>query len=77
MDSDELTTEQARQMNVSLFRVANYLHRSSSGWKNGDFPRAIDSTSYAKRAYDAVCSLGVELHYVSCKSRVGKTRKEK
>jgi hypothetical protein len=76
MDSDDLTTEQARQMHESLFRLANYLHRLVSRMEKRGFPPNDRLYQHAKRAYDAVCSLGVELHYLSCKSGVGKNTKE-
>jgi hypothetical protein len=40
------------------------------------FPPNDRLYQHAKRAYDAVCSLGVELHYLSCKSGVGKNTKD-
>jgi hypothetical protein len=77
MNSDELTTEQATQMPSRYFGSRIPCIESSSGWKNRDSPRTVDANQYAIRAYDAVCSFGVDRPYLSCKSRVGKTRKEK
>ena len=75
MDSEELTTEQARQMNESLFRVANYLHRSSSGWKNGDFPRTIDSIGM--RSAPMTPSAALEWNSTTSRARAGSARPEK
>jgi hypothetical protein len=76
MDSDELTTEQAGQKHESLFRLANYLHRVVKRMENWGFPPNDRLYEHAKRAYDAVCSLRVELRYISYTGGVGKTRKE-
>jgi hypothetical protein len=75
MDSDDLTAEQATKMHESLFRLANYLRRVVARMEKRGFPPDDRLYQHAKRAYDAVCSLGVELHYLSCKSGVGKRPK--
>jgi hypothetical protein len=66
MDSDDLTTDQARKMHQSLFRLANYLHRLVARMEKQGFPPSDRLYQYTKKAYDAVCSLCVELHYLSC-----------
>ena len=76
MDSNDLTTEQAGTMRESLFGLANYLHRVVTRMEKRGFPPDDRLYQHAKRAYDAVCSLGMELHYLSCKRGVGKPRKE-
>lgn len=76
MDSTDLTCDQCRQMHKSLFRLANYLARLVKRMEKKGFP--LDDKLYreARRAYDSVCSLMVELHYMGCESGVWKeTRK--
>ena len=76
MESDALTTEQARRIHESLFRLANYLHRLVARMEKCGFPPNDRLYEHAKRAYDAICSLCVEAHYLSCKSDVGKARND-
>jgi hypothetical protein len=76
MDGDDLTTEQARKMHQSLFRLANYLHRLVARMEKRGFPPSDRLYQHTKKAYDAVCSLCVELHYRSCESGVGRPRKD-
>jgi hypothetical protein len=73
MDSDKLTTEQAGQMHKSLFRLANYLSRVVKRMERTGFPPNDPLFKSARRAYDGVCSFCMDLHYLSCKSGVGKT----
>jgi hypothetical protein len=72
MDSSNLTTEQADQMHKSLFRLANYLSRVVRRMERTGFPPHDPLFKSASRAYDAVCSLCMDLHYMSCKSGVGR-----
>jgi hypothetical protein len=72
MDSDELTTEQADRIHKSLFRLANYLSRVVKRMERTGFPPDDPLFKSARRAYDAVCSFCMDLHYLSCKSGVGK-----
>jgi hypothetical protein len=76
MDSDKLTTEQAEQMHKSLFRLANYLCRVVKRMERTRFPPDDPLFKSARRAYDAVCSFCVDLHYLSCKSGVGRAPKQ-
>jgi hypothetical protein len=72
MDSDDLTTEQAGHMHKSLFRLANYLSRVVKRMERRGFPPNDPLLKSARRAYDAVCSFCVDLHYLSCESGVGR-----
>jgi hypothetical protein len=76
MDSDKLTTEQAGKMHKSLFRLANYLSRVVKRMERTGFPPNDPLFKSARRAYDAVCSFCVDLHYLSCKSGVGKAARQ-
>lgn len=77
MDSDELTTEQARQMHKSLFRLANYLIRVVKRMERTGFPPNDPLFKSARRAYDGVCTFCMDLHYHSCKSGVGRSPKKR
>jgi hypothetical protein len=76
MDSGDLTTEQARAMHRSLFRLANYLSRVVRRMEQAGFPPDDHLFQTTKRAYDAICTLCMELHYLSCKSGVGRAPKD-
>jgi hypothetical protein len=76
MDSDKLTTEQAGRMHKSLFRLANYLCRVVKRMERTRFPPDDPLFKSARRAYDAVCSFCMDLHYLSCKSGVARKPKE-
>jgi hypothetical protein len=66
MDSDELTTEQAAQMHRSLFRLANYLNRVVKRMERTGFPPNDPIFLSARRAYDAISTFCMDLHYLSC-----------
>jgi hypothetical protein len=76
MDSDKLTTEQAGQMRQSLFRLTNYLSRVVTRMEQTGFPPNDPLFKSARRAYHAVCSFYMDLHYHSCKSGVGKAARQ-
>jgi hypothetical protein len=76
MDSSNLTMEQAAQMHKSLFRLANYLSRMVKRMERTGFPPNDPLFKSASRAYDAVCSVCMDLHYLSCKSGVGRPPNE-
>jgi hypothetical protein len=76
MDGTDLTTEQARKMHQSLFRLANYLSRVVRRMEQTGFPPDDHLYQTTKRAYDAVCTLCMELHYLSCKSGVARPPKD-
>ena len=72
MDSDKLTTKQADQMRRSLYRLANYLSRIVTRMERTRFPPDDPLYKSARRAYDAVGSLYMDLHYLSCESGVSR-----
>jgi hypothetical protein len=71
MNSADLTCDQCRAMHKSLFRLANYLSRVVKRMEKTGFPPDDPLYRSARRAYDSVCSLCMELHYLGCKSGVG------
>jgi hypothetical protein len=75
MDSGDISKEQADQMHQSLFKLANYLHRMTNRMERRGFPPGDPLYRHVKVAYDAVCSLCVELHYMSC-GGVGRPERE-
>jgi hypothetical protein len=77
MNSDDLTTEQATRMHESLFKLANYLSRTVKRMERVGFPPDDPLMKSARRAYDAVSSLYMDLHYRSCKSGVGPPKKRR
>ena len=76
MDSGDLTTHQADQMHKSMFPLVNYLSRTVKRMERTGFPPNDPLFTSARRAYDEVRSLTVELHYLSCKSGVSRPAKE-
>jgi hypothetical protein len=66
MGSGDITKEQADQMRRSLFRLTHYLRWLTSRMERRGFPTHDPLYQHAKKAYDAVCSLYMELHYMSC-----------
>ena len=68
MDSNDLTTDQAEKMHKAIFPLVNYLGRMVKRMERAGFPPNDSLFNSARRAYDDVRSLTVELHYLSCKS---------
>ena len=75
MDSNDLTTEQAATMHKSLFRLANYLSRIVKRMEKTGFPPSDPLYQSAKRAYDAVCSLYMDLQLSVVQNRRRQTTK--
>lgn len=72
MNSEQLTCEQCRQLHAKLFPLANYLCRVKKRMEKRGFPTADPLYVRTKEAYDAVCCLQMELHYMSCQTGVGR-----
>ena len=73
MDSSDITTERAEQIQRSLFRLHNYLCRLTRRMERGGFPPTDPLFQATTRAYDAVNALS---HYMACKSGVYRPRRE-
>lgn len=76
MDSSNLTCDQCRQMHASLLPLANYLSRIVKRMERRGFSPNDSLFVSTKRAYDDVCSLMMELHYMGCESGVGVARRK-
>ena len=72
MDTDDLTTDQARQLHERIRPMLAYLYKLRGRMEQRGFPRDDELRQLVERAYDSVHRLSVELHYLSCKSGVGR-----
>jgi hypothetical protein len=68
MDSSNLTAEQAEQIHRSLCKLSHYLYRLTDRMQRTGFPPSDPLFQKARRAYDAINALSVELYEMSCKS---------
>ncbi len=75
MDSRAITPEQAVAINTSLYRSLNYLGRLRARMVKVGFPPDDDLLQLVDQAYNAVHSLSVRTHYLSCKTGVAMERK--
>ena len=64
-------------MHESLFRLVNYLSRVVKRMERTGFPPNDPIFTSARRAYDAVSTFCMDLHYLSCKSGVGKSARKR
>jgi hypothetical protein len=72
MDSQQLTTRQAETMRNALIPHVRYLYRMQIRMEKTGFPPSDELFQATRRAYDAAQELCMKLHYLSCKSGVGK-----
>jgi len=71
MDSTKLKAWQARLMYTTLRPALGYLHRMRERMDRRGFPPNDKLLKLTVAAYNAIHSLPVELHYMSCASGVG------
>ena len=76
MDSHDLSTEQCEIMGDRLGPYLRYLHRVKRRMEARGFPMTDELFQATNAAYDAAHGLTVSLHYLSCKSGVGRPAKE-
>lgn len=71
MNSDDLTTTQAKRLALKTNPMQGYLFKLWRRLERRGFP--IDDPLYlkVKASYEALHQLNVELHYMSCSSGVG------
>jgi hypothetical protein len=69
--SDDLTTEQAKQMGVVVGRHLNYLGRLQKRMQRVGFPHDDQLVVAVNKAFDATHALNVRLHYLGVASGVG------
>jgi hypothetical protein len=72
MDSSNLATWQAKALHAALRPALGFLHRLRERMEKRGFPLNDKLLRLTATAYDALHSLFVELHYMSCKSGVGR-----
>jgi hypothetical protein len=77
MDSRDLSTEQCEIMGDRLGPYLRYLHRVKRRMEARGFPMTDDLFQATNAAYDAAHGLTVSLHYLSCKSGVGRPARSK
>jgi hypothetical protein len=76
MTRDDLTTEQAATLNKSIRKHLAYLIRLRTRMEKAGFSLTDALLQSVTAAYNATYHLSVELHYLSCKSGVGRAPKE-
>jgi hypothetical protein len=76
MDIHSLTPDQAAKMYKAIWPALNYLTRLRARMEKKGFPPGDRHFQLVNQASDAVHRLSIELHYLSCKSGVGRTENE-
>jgi hypothetical protein len=74
MDSRQLTTDQAKQLFAQLQPKVRYLHALRRRIEQRHFPPDDELRQAVQRACDAMQSLYMQVHYLSCDSGVGRKR---
>lgn len=72
MDGNQLTTAQARQLHAHLAPMLGYLNKLRSRMDENGFPRDDRLLLKITEARDAMHGLCVRVHYMTCKTGVGK-----
>ena len=74
MDSGDLTREQVEKVRDVLTPHVRYLHKLITRMDRRGFPLDDELYQAVLKAYDAMRSVYTTLHYLSCKSGVGRKR---
>lgn len=74
MQADDLTREQARALKNKLQPMLSYLGRLKDRMRRKGFVADDRLLAAVCRAEDAVHALSVEVHYLVCGDRVGRSR---
>ena len=72
MDHNQITTSQARQLHAKLAPMLRYLNRLRSRMDVNSFPRDDQLLLKVTVARDALHKVCVEMHYMTCKTGVGR-----
>jgi len=72
MNSSKLTTAQAARLHRALYPHLNYLCRLRRRMELIGFPSGDPLFVLVSPAYDSLQRLSVEVHYMSCRSGVGR-----
>ena len=75
MDSTRIKPWQAKLMHATLRPALGYLYRLREHMERRGFPPNDKLLKLTIAAYNAIHSLTVELHYMSCESGVGRETK--
>jgi hypothetical protein len=76
VDSGDLTIAQAEKRRDALIPHLRYLFKMKQRMERTGFPPNDDLYRQTVAAYDAAQSLTMTLHYLSCKSGVGRAPRE-
>jgi hypothetical protein len=76
MDSSQITTEQAEKIKDAIGPAFGYLSRPVQRIERRGFPPDDKLFQLASAAYDRMHHLWGDLHYRSCRSGVGRARKD-
>lgn len=76
MEQKTLKTWQAERISKALYPGMNYLIRLRERMVRVGFIPSDKLYQLVNKAYDAMHSLSVEMHYQSCKRGVGRPEKE-
>jgi hypothetical protein len=74
--SDDLTTEQARQIGAVVGRYLNYLGRLRDRMQRRGFRHDDPIVVSVTKAWNETHELSVRLHYLSCSSGVGRPARQ-
>jgi hypothetical protein len=72
MTRDDIKTEQGAAMYKAVWPMLNYLTRLLQRMERVGFPRNDPLYQSVKKAREAVLSLSIDLHYMSCSGGVGR-----
>lgn len=76
MDSRTIKPEHARQIADKVGEMLGYLSRLSARMDKTGWPPDDKLRQLVSRAWEAVHALRIETHYLSCKSGVGRERRD-
>jgi len=74
MTSDDLTKQQAVAINDKVRPMLNYLYRLRTRMEQQAFPQDDALMAAVCRAYDAMHTLNVHSHYLTCGQWIGQKR---
>ena len=72
MNSQSLTPDQADRIRREIGKSLNYLYRLRQRMEEADFPPGDQLYRAVVTAQDAMASLNVDAHYLSCRGGVGR-----
>ena len=74
MTSDDLTKQQAEAINDKVRPMLNYLYRLRDRMEQRGFPQDDVLMAAVCRAYDAMHTLNVHSHNLTCRQEIGRKR---